>query len=265
MNSEVDEGRYSVRAVDRALDIIGCLAAHERALTVDEITAATGLPKSTVFRVLATLAHRGFVTRDVAQSAYRFGEMAMLVGARALGDVEVKRVARPFLEALMEASGETVHLSILNQNSALCIDKINSTRSIRMSSYVGFRDPLHCSGVGKALLAFQPEAARAALIAGLSLDRRTARTIIDREALGAHLALIRERGFALDLGEIEEGLSCVAAPIHDHAGGVVASVSASGPSSRLDDNAVEALIGLVTGCAQNISRALGYLPGNFSP
>src|SRR5690606_22723297 len=155
--------------------------------------------------------------------------MALLVGARALGRSDVRSVARPYLEQLMDETGETVHLSILNSNSALCIDKIDSRRSVSMLSYVGFRDPLYCSGVGKTLLAYQPEAASEAIMANLKLTPRTEYTIADVAALRDHLEIIRQQGYALDLGEIEVGLTCVAAPILGDDNEIIAAISISGP------------------------------------
>jgi DNA-binding IclR family transcriptional regulator len=260
MNSTVDNDRYSIRAVDRAIDVIQCLAEREEPLNADDITAATGLPKSTVFRVLATLVGRGFLERDNDRQTYSFGTLALLVGVRALGNLDVRRVARPVIEQLTEATGETVHLSVLNEQSALCVDKIDSKRSVRMSSFVGFRDPLHCSGVGKTLLAFQDEAVREALIARMGFERHTERTITDPEALRSHLREIVTQGYAVDREEIEKGLSCVAAPIRDHTGKVIAAISNSGPTYRLDDAAIRDLIPVVLAHANRISTALGYLP-----
>jgi DNA-binding IclR family transcriptional regulator len=258
MNSSASEDRYAIRSVDRALDIIACIAGRNGALTVDQITEATGLPKSTVFRVLATLTARRFVDRDPQSQTYRLGMLALVIGARALGDLDLRRVARRYIEALMGESGETVHLAILDQASALCIDKIDSNRSVRMSSFVGFRDPLHCSGVGKALLAFQDDATLAGLIEGMTLDARTPHTITDRAALEAQVAVIRRQGYATDVEEIEEGLCCIAAPIRDHSGAAIAGVSISGPTTRVNADSLTALIPLVTACADAISRELGF-------
>lgn len=259
MNSDTE--KYTVRAVDRALDIIRCLADDEEPLTVDQISARAGLPKTTAFRVLATLESRGFVIRDPIRQTYGFGEMALLVGARALGRSDVRSVARPYLEQLMDETGETVHLSILNSNSALCIDKIDSRRSVSMLSYVGFRDPLYCSGVGKTLLAYQPEAAREAIMANLKLTRRTEYTIVDVAALRDHLEIIRQQGYALDLGEIEVGLTCVAAPILGDDNEIIAAISISGPDARFDEEARRTLVPNVISKAQRISQALGFSSG----
>lgn len=260
MNS-LTEDRYAIRSVERALDIVQCIAEQNGDLGVDQITAITGLPKSTVFRLLATLTARRFVDRDPERQTYRLGRLALAVGARALGDLDIRVAARPHIEQLMAVTSETVHLSVLSRDSALCVDKIDSQRSVRMSSYVGFRDPLHCSGVGKVLLAFQDEEIRFALIAGMTLDRRTERTITDRRALEAQLGKIRLDGFATDMEEIEAGLGCIAAPIRDHSGKVVASVSISGPTTRVSDETLPVLIPRVLDCATAISLDLGFSSG----
>ncbi len=253
------EDRYAIRSVDRALDILECVAAQNGVLGVDQIAAATGLPKSTVFRVLATLSGRRLVERDPQSQTYRLGMLALVIGARAMGDLDLRRSARPHLEQLVAATGETVHLSILSADNALCIDKLDASRSMRMASFVGFLDPLHCSGVGKALLAFQDDALRSQLLGRLRLEPHTPHTITDRTALVAQIAAIRAQGYAVDDEEIEQGLRCVAAPIRDHSGAVIAAVSISGPTTRVTEDSVGALATAVQGCARAISRELGAI------
>lgn len=257
MNSDEDSARYSIRSVDRALDILEAVAGANGEMTVDQIVVATGLPKSTAFRVLATLTGRRLLERDAQTQTYRLGMLALVIGARAMGDLDLRRVSRPHIEKLMAVTGETVHLSILSGDSALCIDKIDASRSMRMASFVGFLDPLHCSGVGKALLAFQDDKLRNQLLGRMRFEPHTLRTITDRTRLAAQIAEIRGQGFAVDDEEIEEGLRCVAAPIRDHSGVVVAAVSISGPTVRINDTTLTELTRAVTGCAQTISRELG--------
>lgn len=257
MNSS-DNERYAVRSIDRALDIIQCVAERNGALGVDDITAATGLPKSTVFRVLATLTARRFVDRDPERQTYRLGTLALTIGARALGDLDLRQIAKPHIERLMQATSETVHLAVLAEDTALCIDKIDSNRSVRMSSFVGFRDPLYCSGVGKALLAFQDEPTRRALLADIRFGRLTPHTIDDIATLAAQIETIRRQGYATDIEEMEEGLACIAAPIRDHSGKVIASVSISGPTTRVSDETMPDLIRIVRAAACDISHDLGF-------
>jgi len=251
------EDRYSIRSVDRAVDILECIAAQNGALTVDQVVAATRLPKTTVFRVLATLATRRLVERDEQTQTYRLGMLALVIGARAMGDLDLRRLARPHLERLVAETGETVHFSILSEDKALCIDKLDTSRSMRMASFVGFLDPLHCSGVGKALLAFQDEPVRQQLMARMQFEAHTPHTITEPERLAAHVAEIRVRGYAIDDEEIEQGLRCVAAPIRDHSGAVIAAVSISGPTTRVTDANLADLVKAVQGCARTISRDLG--------
>lgn len=260
MNSKFPEDRYSIRAVDRTLDIIQCVADSAGPVTVDQVVAMTGLAKTTVFRMLATLVARRFLLRDAERQSYRLGPMALRVGTRALGDLDVARVAGPHLERLMRESGETVHLSVVNDTTALCIAKIDSLQAMRMASYVGFRGPLHCSGTGKALLAFVEDELREDLLGRLVLEPRTARTITDKAALRTALERIRQRGYALDEGEIEEGLACIAAPLRDHGGRTVAALSISGPMGRINDTTLPGLIDIVRGTAAAISAELGFNP-----
>lgn len=249
--------RYAIRSVDRAVDILECIAAQNGVLNVDQIAAATGLPKTTAFRVLATLAARRLIERDAESQTYRLGGLALVIGARAMGDLDLRRSARPHLEQLLAETGETVHLSLLSEDKALCIDKLDASRAMRMASFIGFLDPLHCSGVGKALLAFQDEPARSALLGRLRLDAHTPHTITDRAGLVAQIEAIRACGYAIDNEEIEEGLRCVAAPVRDHSGGVVAAVSISGPTTRVTEAAISDIAQAVTRCAAAISRDFG--------
>ncbi len=257
MNS-VDD-RYAIRSVDRAVDILTAVAAKNGGLTVDGIVADTGLPKSTAFRILATLTARRLLDRDEQSQTYRLGMLALVIGARAMGEVDLRRVARPHLESLVAKTGETVHLSILSEDNALCVDKLDASRSMRMASFIGFLDPLHCSGVGKALLAFQDEPVRQQLLARMRFEPHTPRTITDPERLAAQIEEIRARGYAIDDEEIEQGLRCVAAPIRDHSGGVVAAVSISGPTTRVSQADITQLAQAVEDCSRSISHELGAL------
>lgn len=245
--------------MDRAVDILAAVAAKNGGLTVDGIVVDTGLPKSTAFRILATLTARRLLDRDEQSQTYRLGMLALVIGARAMGELDLRRSAHPHLESLVAKTGETVHLSILSEDNALCVDKLDASRSMRMASFIGFLDPLHCSGVGKALLAFQDEPVRQQLMARMRFERHTPHTITDPERLAAQIEEIRARGYAIDDEEIEQGLRCVAAPIRDHTGSVVAAVSISGPTTRVTQAGLTDLAQAVEDCAQSLSRELGAL------
>jgi DNA-binding IclR family transcriptional regulator len=158
----------------------------------------------------------------------------------------------------MQATGETVHLGILDGREAVVIDKIDSFRSIRMASSIGFRSPLHCTGVGKVLSASMPSSKRAALWKEQDLRRYTPNTITDPLALETQLKVIAAQGYALDLEEKEQGLRCVAAPIRDHTGNTVAAISVSAPSNRMTEESLPEIVRVVLSCALKISEDIGY-------
>jgi len=157
----------------------------------------------------------------------------------------------------MEKTGETVHLAILDENEVLYINKIESLKTIRMYSRVGRRGPVYCTGVGKALLAFQPSHKIEEIIAS-GLAPQTEHTIVDPETLRRHLADVRARGYAIDNEEIEIGLRCVAAPVRDHSGNVIASISVAGPSQRLTKERLISFSPDVIATADTVSQRLGF-------
>lgn len=250
--------KYKIRSVDRALRVMMCFATVGPELTSDEIGAAVGLHKSTVYRMLATLEASQFVERSPDGEIYRLGAASVLLGTTALGEMDLPRVARPHLQSLMRSTGETVHLVVLNGGSGLVIDKIDSERSVRMTSSIGYRSPLHCTGAGKVLLAHMPPAEIEAFLAEDELPSYTAQTITDPEILCQQVEQIRREGYAMDDQENEPGLRCLAAPVHDYSGSVIASVSVSGPSSRMGCDALPLLQNVLLEHTGAISRELGY-------
>jgi DNA-binding IclR family transcriptional regulator len=179
------------------------------------------------------------------------------VALASIGQMDQFDQARPFLEELMTATGETSHLAVLDDGMALYVDKVESQRMLSRPSHVGRRLPAFCTGVGKALLAFAPgEVIDAVLARGL--ERFTPNTIIEPERLRAELDGIRRSGYAVDNEEIEEGLVCVAAPVRDRAGLVVAAVSIGGPASRVRQRGLELIAAEVTRTASAISTLLGW-------
>lgn len=227
---------YSLQSVRKALDVCIVLGQSPGGLSLAEISRETGLGKSALYRVLATLAERGFVVRHASTGRYRLGLGLVHVASQALRDMDVRQVARPHLERLSRQTGETVHLVVLSQRQALFVDKVEGERPMRTGSYVGWLAPAYCTASGKVLLAHQDAAWIEAYLAEVPLVRYTAQTITDAAALRGEVEAIRSRGMAVDNEEIEEGLSCLAAPVWGRSGRVVAAVSISGPAARLQRN-----------------------------
>lgn len=202
-----------IRSVERALAILRAFASGAPELSVSELGRAVGLHKSTVHRLLGTLERAGFVMQDAASRRYRLGLPLFELGSLVVNTMEVRRTARPYLEEIHRACGETVHLGILDEGEVVYIDKIESTRRVRMYSQIGRRAPAHCTGLGKVLMAYLPDAALSEIIERRGLRRFTSKTITSPKELRDHCALIRQQGYALDTGEHEDLIQCAAAPI----------------------------------------------------
>ena len=246
-----------IRAVERAVAILRTFSSSTPELSVSELGRAVGLHKSTVHRLLGTLERTGFVVQDPGTKRYRLGLPLFELGSMVVNTLEVRRVARPYLEEIHRACGETVHLGILDEGEVVYIDKIESTRRVRMYSQVGRRAPAHCTGLGKVLLAQLPDASLAEVIERRGLRRFTSKTITSPKELRDHCALIRQQGYALDTGEHEELIQCAAAAIHDHTGKVVAAVSITSVAAAMDQHRVAEHVFLVQQAARKISEGLG--------
>jgi DNA-binding IclR family transcriptional regulator len=258
--SDVDapeRGLAGAQVVDRVVDILEAFPRLGPELGVSDVSRALDLKKATTHRLLASLLRRGLVAQDPVTRRYRLGIKLWELGVLATSQVDWVDRVKPYLRELAEATGETTHLAILNDGQVLYVDKVESSRSLRMPSQVGRRLPVHCTGVGKALVAFLPPDVFAATVSTVGLPAFTPNTITELRALQAELARVRERGYAVDHEEIEEGLVCIAAPIRDHTRHVVAAVSAAGPASRLRPETIPGHAQVVVETASRISEALG--------
>lgn len=254
-----------IRAVERALAILRAFTPSAPELSVSELARAVGLHKSTVHRLLATLERTGFVAQDAASRHYRLGLPLFELGSLVVNTMELRRLARPHLEEIHRACGETVHLGMLDEGEVVYIDKVESTRRVRMYSQVGRRAPAHCTALGKVLLAHLPDAALSEVIERRGLRRYTSNTITSPKELRDHCALIRQQGYALDAGEHEELIQCASAPISDHTGRAVAAVSVTSVSAAMDRHRIAEYAGLVMDAARRISASLGFAPQTHTP
>lgn len=252
------DGNFA-QTVLKALDVLECLAVAEGAQTAQEVALGCGLSRTTAHRLLTTLLTRGYVA-SAGEGQYRLGPGLLHLSHSLLDRFDLPAVAKPELREICRLCDETAYLAILDGGEILYLDRVESSHSIRLRSSVGTRGPLHCTSLGKAILAFLPPDERAALLDRTVLARRTARTITDRAALEAHLCLVRERGFAIDDIENEEGVRCLSAPVFGHDGRVCAAVSVSGPAFRLSTERLVGLSPTVMRAADAVSAKLGYLP-----
>ena len=241
-----------VRALDRALDILDVIAAGG-GLALAEIAARLGLAPSTVHRVLVTLAARGVAESDGATQTWHVGPTAFRHGSAFMRRSGLVERARPVLRRLMEATGETANLGILQGDAVLFLSQAETHETIRAFFPPGTRSALHASGIGKALLAHMRGPDLRALLQDMRLERFTPMTLTAPEALMADLALTRARGFSLDNEERSPGMRCIAAPIFDLAGEAAAGISVSGPLSRMEDARIAGIAQTVISAARELS------------
>jgi IclR family transcriptional regulator, KDG regulon repressor len=248
-----------VPSVARAIGILDYLAKHGRA-GLSRIAKDLSIPKSTAFSILESLEKGQLVEKEPSTLTFCLGIRLLELGQEAQQNFELRRVASPFLREWNREIDETVHLTVLDGEMVLYVECFESSKRLRTYSVIGVRAPLHCTAVGKALLAFLEEEERARLIARMRLERFTANTITDRGSLLADLALVRRRGYAVDDVEHEEGVRCAGAPIFDNRGRVCASISVSGPTQRITARNVGIFARQAMATASKISTRLGYRP-----
>ncbi|TRW97790.1 IclR family transcriptional regulator [Paracoccus sp. M683] len=249
----------TVQALDRALDMLDLLA-RSNGLTLSEIAEAMDQSPSTVHRLLTTLAGRGMAESDMATQAWHIGPATFRLGSAFMRRSGIVERARPILRALMEDTGETANLGILNGDAVLFVSQVETQETIRAYFPPGTRSPLHASGIGKALLAFGRPAALRALLDGPALQGFTDRTLVTPDALREDLNRIRHRGFSVDDEERSRGMRCVAAPVFDLTGEAVAGISVSGPAHRVGAEHIKTLGAAVMAAAADLTQALGGEP-----
>ncbi|TDC07080.1 IclR family transcriptional regulator [Nonomuraea longispora] len=220
----------SVQSVERALDVLEALAEHGGEAGLSEIAARTGLPYGTIHRLLQTLLARGYV-RQESDRRYALGGGLVRLGGIAESMVGVW--AQPYLARMVELSGETANLAVLEGDFIVYVAQAPSPRRLRMFAEVGRRVLPHSTAVGKVLLSGRPASQAVAVFERTGMPRRTPNTITELTAMLAELEQVRSRGYAMDLGEEELGVHCLAVPVWD-GGRVVAAMSVSGPAERID-------------------------------
>lgn len=259
MPDKNNNNQYVIKVVEKAIRVLGVLA-DGKPRTLTEISQDIDINKSTTFRLLATLSNHSYIQLDEQTNQYRLGLSCLeLAAAYQTGD-ELLRAAHPELEKLRDFTKETVHLAVLDGIEVVYLEKMESLHAIGlMSSRVGRRAPAYCTGVGKALLSFiNPQIVRERMKHS-EIKRFNEKTLVEPDQLISNFAEIKKRGYALDDGEHEREVRCVAAPIYDYTGNVVAAISVSGPSTRMDPIAQnEYVINITKQVAQDISKKLGY-------
>ena len=244
-----------IQTLAKGLRILNLLGRTRQGMGTTEIAARLDIDKSSASRLLHTLANYGFVEQDSLSARYLLGPQLVTLGQSLLNRITLRDRARPFLAELVDKTGECAHLAILAQGQALYIDQVESTAALRVESEIGTLSPLHCTALGKTLLAFGDGQIPA------DLKAFTRRTATDRSALEAQLTQTVERGYAIDDEEYNYGVRCVAAPVFDQRGRVAGAIGISGPAGRITLERIGDFGEIVTRVAADLSRRLGYMPG----
>jgi IclR family KDG regulon transcriptional repressor len=249
---------YKVQVLDRAINIlefIGKQSTGEAGLP--ELSAAMKLHKTTTHRIAHVLESRGLLRRGLDSNRYRLGLRLYDLGCQALDHVNIRDEARPLMTRVAFDVGETVHLALLDRAEVLYIERIEAQRSLTMGSKLGARNPIYCTALGKAILAYLPENEVDQILAASRMEARTRNTITNVLALKRELERIRDRGYAIDDEEIEDGVRCIAAPILNASNRAVAAVSVSGPSSRITPDRFQLIGKTMLKAAQELSTRIG--------
>ncbi len=248
---------YTVKSLVKALKILEVLADEDPPYTLTQLSRRLHLHVSTVHRLLVNLVRNGFVEEDRISGGYQLSFRVLRMGLRVLDRLDFRRVAQGFLRDLSLRTQETVHLAILQETRAISIEKFASFQSVGLDARLGGVMPLHCTGVGKTLLAYQGEDLLNQIVQSPGLTRMTEHTVTALPQLRKELERVREQGYAVDQGEAVEGLCCVAGPVFNHAGQIVAAFSVTAPAMRLTPRIPE-IADLIRQTSQQISYQLGY-------
>ncbi|MGE5398454.1 MAG: IclR family transcriptional regulator [Chitinophagales bacterium] len=259
-NGNANEENKTVQSVERVLTIIEALAKRGTPVSLGELAESVNLKPSTTHRLLGTLVSRDFVEQD-EHSRYKLSMKMFHIGNAATYSMGVRRIAAPFMRELLNRCNETVNLAVLYRNEVIYVDQLESNNMVIVDMFarVGRRGPAHCTGSGKALLSGLNDEELARYLDETELSKFTSDTITDPSIMMKELQRVRNDGYALDLGERDEGVRCVAAPINNHLGEVVAAISVSGPNMRMTTSYIaNELAPIVRETASRISVKLGY-------
>ena len=252
------EEKNPVQSAERIFQVLEMLAENGE-MGLMELSAALGLHKSTVHRLLMSLIYMGYAKQDETTQKYMLTYKLVNLAGKILDRTDILQIAKPYLERLSDISGETVHLVQREGNHILYIHKIEAkVGSIRMVSHVGMVHPMYCSGVGKAIMATLPEKEVRQIWDESVIERKTDKTIVRYEELLTTLDEVKKNGYALDDEENEEGVRCIAASLHGYGKTVKYAFSISGPVSRMTKERVEELSHDVKKVQAELSRELGF-------
>ncbi len=250
-----------IKSVVKTLGLLKLFSPQRPVWTSEDMVSSLGYHKSSVQRILATLEKERFLSKVAPRrSEYRLGPEVLFLGSVAEVSLDLRSIARPTMAELVQRVQETCYLCVADQGQCLYIEKVECSHPIRIIHQVGQRNPLYCTGVGKALMSGMTDEEIDRLIRTQGLEPHTRYTITDPDRLKRELEAIRKKGVAIDNEELNLGVKCVAAPIKDRSSAVVAAISLSGPAQRFTKTAIQRFEKHLKQASMEISQALGFVP-----
>ncbi len=247
-----------VTSVDRALTILEVLSQSKKGLTNSEVSRKLSLPKSTISYILRTLRQRGYLYKDDNLGKYRLTAKLFSLGSQGLHGLALHDIALPVLQEVVDKTGLAGHLAILDGHEAVYIEKIDRPGFIKMDTWVGRRMEVHCTSVGKALIAHLAQETVEEIVKAKGLPKHTPETITSLNQLLLELAKVRAAGYALDNSENNHDVRCIAAPIFNMQRKVEAALGLTGTESQMRLEKLKGYVKLIKQAAKNISHQLGY-------
>jgi DNA-binding IclR family transcriptional regulator len=239
-----------IQSLARGLRILDALGESTDGATISELAELLGVDKGTASRLVSTLVAYGYAEKDETTHHIFPGSRVVTLSRSVLNRLSLRETAKPYLRDMMEQTGECVHLAICSRGKALYIDQVESPATLRVNAEVGTMNPLHCTALGKVLLAF------CGAEIPIELEPYTPATISDPAALRDHLDRVLQRGYAVDDQEFDAGVRCIAAPVYDFRGKGIAAIGISAPASRIPSDKIPALARIVTFNAHELSERM---------
>jgi DNA-binding IclR family transcriptional regulator len=256
----MEQKSYSeAKTVQKALRILEMLG-KQQPLSPSEISEQLKLSRSNVHRLLFTLEEMGYVEKKL-DAKYYLGIKTFILGSNYFTTDNLSDIAYPHMKILADICQENVNLGVMYEHRVLYLNKIESPHNLKLDTPMGKMDPLHCTGLGKALLSGLTDQELEAYCESVELTKRTSKSIVDPHALIEHIRQVREQGVAFDFEEFDKGVHCMAGPIYNHAKRVAAAISVSGPSVRFTRQVIKNLKPHLAECCTAVAEKLGYRPG----
>lgn len=246
------------QSITKAVDILQCFTREHSEHTLVSLSRRLGIPKATVHRILVTLKEKGLIAYDAATQKYRLGMAFLEFSSLVLEQMDFRTVIRPELQKLSDRLNVNIYLSTLSGNNIVYLDELQAHRYVVISSKLGSITPAYCSAMGKAMLAGLTRKQFEQTLGDIPLLRRTIKTITDHEELWENIKKASAQGYAFEEGEYEDGLSCLAAPVRNYNGDIIAAFSISAPSTYFGTDTYSEILQEVCETSERINALLGY-------